>query len=112
MTGSPAPEPAEAPSWRRSARWFAVYLLLALATHAHVLLHAMPCDDSLYIRYARDWSAGARLYHDRYEQKSPVVFWLFRAIDGRDPRASLYVAGALLAAVASSALRPGLAGAG
>jgi hypothetical protein len=69
------------------------------------LHRAWQCDNSLYLRYARDWAAGARLYADRYEPKTPVVFWLFRALDSPNPRLTLYLGAALLAAVAANELR-------
>jgi len=91
-----------------TAGWLLAYCSLALATHTYVLLHPMPCDNCVYIRYSRDWSDGAKLYTDRYEPKTPVVFWLFRLIDSPSPRLSVYFAGAVLVAFAGGELRRAL----
>ena len=85
---------------------FAGLLLFALATHTHPLHQSMQCDLSLFTRYGQDWADGARLYVDRYDNKSPVVFWAFRGVGWRNPPVALYVATAGLIAVAASQLRP------
>lgn len=88
--------------------WFAGFLAFALATHTYVLEDAMTSDNCLFVRYAREWAAGAKPYVVWYDSKPPVVFWIFRAIDFGDPRVDVYVAGAVLAAAAAAELRRAL----
>lgn len=86
-------------------RWAAAYLAFALAAHTYILFRPAPCDNCVYTRYARDWAAGARLYSDRYEPKTPVVFWLFRGLGAADPRLTTYFAAAGLLAAAATVVR-------
>ncbi len=89
---------------------FAGLLLFALATHTHALHQSMQCDLSLFTRYGQDWADGAVPYVDRYEPKTPVVFWAFRGVGWRNPPVALYLATAGLIALAASQLRRPAAG--
>lgn len=91
--------------WRRGWLWPTALAILALATHTYPLHRAWQCDNSLYLRYARDWAAGAQLYADWYEPKTPVVFWLFRLIDSSNPRLTAYLGATVLTLVAANELR-------
>ncbi|QEL21001.1 hypothetical protein [Limnoglobus roseus] len=95
-------------AWRSRAKWLAGYALFALLTHTHILHRPMQTDDSLYLRFAQDWAAGSQLYADRYEAKSPVVFWAFRTLGQWHPRLAYYLVGGGLTALAAFALRRAL----
>lgn len=89
---------------------FAGLLLFALVTHTHALHQSMQCDLSLFTRYGQDWADGALPYVDRYEPKTPVVFWAFRGVGWRNPPVALYLATTGLIAFAASQLRQPAAG--
>jgi hypothetical protein len=67
------------------------FLALAAVTHSDGLTsESLHCDYSYWLRVARDWRSGQRLYDQVYENKLPTLFVIINLIDGVRPEVSLY----------------------
>lgn len=82
----------------------ALFLALTLATHLRWLITPLPSDLNLWIRVARDWSAGAPLYVGAFDIKLPPVLLLVRLLNSNDPALTWYLVEAVYTTIAATAL--------
>ncbi len=93
--------------WASGQRWlglFALYWIIALATHAEGLYQPMFYDYCVRLRVARDWRNGLKLYEETYENTQPTYFLYIRFVDSSRPEVSHYFSETVLAAIAAVAL--------
>lgn len=83
---------------------FALYWIIALATHAEGLYQPMHNDLSVRLRVARDWRAGLKLYEETYENTQPTYFLFILLVDSSRPEVTHYLGETFLAAIAALAL--------
>jgi hypothetical protein len=91
-------------SAKRYISLFALYWIIALATHAEGLYQPMHNDLSVRLRVARDWRAGLKLYEETYENTQPTYFFFILLVDSSRPEVTHYLGETFLAAVAALAL--------
>lgn len=84
---------------------FFMFWMCAAATQATGLFRPLHCDYSTWVRVARDWQSGHRLYVDTYDNKQPTLFLFVGRIDSPQPAVTLFLAETLMAAVAATLLR-------
>jgi hypothetical protein len=92
------------PAVTRYIRLFALYWVIALATHAEGLYQPMHNDLSVRLRVARDWRAGSKLYEETYENTQPTYFLFILLADSARPEITHYLAETVLAAIAALSL--------
>jgi hypothetical protein len=92
------------PAVTRYIRLFALYWIIALATHAEGLYQPMHNDLSVRLRVARDWRAGLKLYEETYENTQPTYFLFILLADSARPEITHYLAETFLAAIAALSL--------
>jgi hypothetical protein len=83
---------------------FALYWIIALATHAEGLYQPMHNDLSVRLRVARDWRAGLKLYEETYENTQPTYFLFILLVDSSRPEVTHYLGETFLAALAALTL--------
>src|SRR5579862_498779 len=105
-------DPMPTMRWPRSqtktALYFLTALLIALLAGFPELYKPMHSDYSMWLRVARDWAGGLKLYEETYDNKQPTIFLFIRLIDCANPKLSLYIAFCLLAAFSAVVLRAAL----
>jgi hypothetical protein len=94
----------KSPAVRRYLSLFAIYWVIALATHAEGLYQPMHNDLSVRLRVARDWRAGLKLYEETYENTQPTYFLFILLADSARPEITHYLAESLLATIAALSL--------
>ena len=82
----------------------ALFLAITLLTHLRWLISPLPSDLDLWIRVARDWAGGSKLYVEAFDIKLPPVFWLVRLLDSSNPALTWYLAEAAYMTIAATAL--------
>jgi hypothetical protein len=92
------------PIFQSAKRWiglFALYWMIALATHAEGLYQPMHNDLSVRLRVARDWRNGLKLYEETYENTQPTYFFFILLVDSSRPEITHYLGETFLAAVSA-----------
>ncbi len=89
---------------RRCVAIIALLVGLSFTTHSSALYNPANSDFSYWLRIARDWRQGARLYEEVWENKLPTILILVGLCDGPDPKLSCYLIEASLITLAGFVL--------